>query len=252
MIGQVLIGTPGCGKTSFCCLMKKIICPTEETPVFVNLDPGNNFVFSISDINIQELVYSDEIIPELNLGPNGSILYAIEYFEKNNDWFESKLKCFTRSSHLYHFLFDFPGQIELFTHHSSIRRLIKRISSFNIRLIALTLTDSFFFKDKSLSNPLLLICILITLNVELPHLHLLSKSDLFQRGKREVSLIKFLHIEDKHSYNFYKSCYFWSNRLLYDLKVLILEFSTINASQISIFFPESIREVYKKIKNILV
>nr|UXY88268.1 ATP-binding protein [Cryptomonas curvata] len=251
MYGQLVLGSPGSGKTSFCFAMKQIIYSAEDFPLFINLDPGNKISLSDFDINIQELINSDEIIPELNIGPNGSLLYSIEYFEKNSDWFESKFKYFLNNVRRYHFLFDFPGQIELFTHHLSIRNFIKKILSINIKLVGLTLTDSFFFKDKSSRNSLLLVCIIIMLNIELPHIHLLSKSDLFltrnsTENCKQLSNNKYT----KLSTIYHNSLFLWSKKLTYDFIILINDFSSLNSLPVSIFYPKSLKMIYKKIKNI--
>ena len=253
MYGQLVLGSPGSGKTSFCFAMKQIIHSTEDFPFFINLDPGNKISLSDFDINIQELVNSDEIIPELNIGPNGSLLYSIEYFEKNSDWFERKFTCFLNNMRCYHFLFDFPGQIELFTHHLSVRNFIKKILSINIKLVGLTLTDSFFFKDKSSRNSLLLVCIIIMLNIELPHIHLLSKSDLFltrntKQNSKELSNNKYT----KLTTIYHNSPFLWSKKLTYDFIILINDFSSLNSLPVSIFYPRSLKMIYKKIKNMII
>ena len=252
MIGQIFIGIPGCGKTSFCFSMKKIINSTEEIPVSINLDPGSNLNLLNFDINIQELIISYEIIPELNLGPNGALLYAIEYFEKNNDWLEKKIANTIEIKNFCHFLFDFPGQIELFTHHLAFRNVIKRIISRKIKLIAINFTDSFFLKDKSSNNSLLLVYIIIMLNIELPHIHLISKIDLFQKKNAIPNLdkqtIKYIY----SNFIFYKCSFFWSKKMSYDLAYLIMEFSTIISIPVSVYYPSSINLIYKKIKNTLV
>jgi GTPase SAR1 family protein len=253
MFGQLILGPPGSGKTSFCFAMKEIMNSTEDFPVFINLDPGNKISLTDFDINIQELINSDEIIPELNIGPNGSLLYSIEYFEKNSDWFEKKFTYLLKNMRCYHFLFDLPGQIELFTHHLSVRNFIKKILSINIKLVGLTLTDSFFFKDKSSRNSLLLVSIIIMLNIELPHIHLLSKSDLFltknsKQNFEQLPCSKYSNLTTVY----HKSPFLWSKKLTYDFINIITDFSSLNSLPVSIFYPRSLKLIYKKIKNIII
>ena len=252
MKGLIVLGASGCGKTSFCFSMQNFVNSTNELPIFVNLDPGNNLSLSSFDINIQELINSYEIIPELNLGPNGSLLYSIEYFEKNNDWFEYKFINLTQKLHCYYFLFDLPGQIELFTHHLSVRKFIKKILSVQINLVSLILTDSFFIKDKSTNNSLFLVSIIIMLNIELPHIHLSSKSDLFENQNITKNFNNLYLIANKdYLKKFSKSCFLWSKRLFYDLTYLITDFSSLNSMLISIYYPKSIQMVHTKIKTII-
>lgn len=44
---------------------------------------------------------------EFNLGPNGAMLYCLEYLEKNVDWLVEKLEGLEEE----YLIFDFPGQV---------------------------------------------------------------------------------------------------------------------------------------------
>lgn len=50
---------------------------------------------------------------ELHLGPNGGMLYCLEYLEANFDWLEEQL----RAKSPEYVVFDLPGQVELSTDH---------------------------------------------------------------------------------------------------------------------------------------
>ena len=69
---------------------------------------------------------------EYGLGPNGGMLYSMEYLETNYDWLEAKLKKLDDDAYV---LFDLPGQVELSTNHDSIKRIVKRLvkSGFRVR-----------------------------------------------------------------------------------------------------------------------
>lgn len=62
------------------------------------------------------------------LGPNGGVLYALEELEENWEWMEDGLKELGED----YVLFDCPGQVELFTHHESLRRVFLRIQRWGI------------------------------------------------------------------------------------------------------------------------
>lgn len=61
---------------------------------------------------------------EFKLGPNGSMIYAMEFLETNIDWLVNKIE---QSSERY-FIFDLPGQVEIFSNHSSLKNIIKALS----------------------------------------------------------------------------------------------------------------------------
>lgn len=56
---------------------------------------------------------------ELDLGPNGALVYCLEYLEQNLDWLVLGLQ---RLGSKY-FVIDFPGQVELFTHYSCVHNI---------------------------------------------------------------------------------------------------------------------------------
>ena len=72
------------------------------------------------------------------LGPNGGMLYCMEYLDKNFDWLEDRLKELGDDVYV---LFDLPGQVELSTNHDSVKQIVQKLSkkcSFrvcNLRLV---------------------------------------------------------------------------------------------------------------------
>lgn len=70
-----------------------------------------------------------------SLGPNGGMLYCLEYLEKNIEWLEDELEramaemgwVGDRREEAY-VIFDTPGQVELSTDHGSLRRIVDRLA----------------------------------------------------------------------------------------------------------------------------
>ncbi|CAG8432835.1 7323_t:CDS:2 [Diversispora eburnea] len=83
--GQIVIGPPGSGKTTYCHGIQQFLG-------VVNLDPANDYLPYQCAINIAELISLQDAMEELKLGPNGAMMYCIEFLEKNFDWLEEKLK----------------------------------------------------------------------------------------------------------------------------------------------------------------
>lgn len=71
------------------------------------LDPANDSLRYEAAIDISELVTVEDVMEYVNLGPNGSLIFCIEYLEKQLDWLLEKLKKYTN----YYLLFDCPGQV---------------------------------------------------------------------------------------------------------------------------------------------
>nr|UXY86841.1 ATP-binding protein [Cryptomonas paramecium] len=249
--GYLVIGNAGCGKTSFCLSMKKFLSIDQEIPVLINLDSGTNDCLLKFDINIKEMVISDEIIPELHIGPNTSIVYSLEYFEKNKNWFEYKLKKFIKSSFPCYIFFDFPGQAELFTFRFLFQKFVKRLLSMNIKLIVINIIDSFFLKDKSLTSFLLLLYITVTFNIELLQIHLISKSDLFKKKNSIRNLKNCLNYNYTYSIiNYHPFTFFWSKKISYDFIHIIIQDFFLNIIPFSVYSLYQSKLVYKKIRHV--
>lgn len=96
----------------------------------VNLDPANDHTSYPCAIDVRDLITIEEIMKDEELGPNGAVLYALEELEQNIDWLEQGLKKLDQD----YVLFDCPGQVELFTHHSSLRNIFFRLQKLGYRV----------------------------------------------------------------------------------------------------------------------
>ena len=65
---------------------------------------------------------------DLKLGPNGGLVFCMEFLLENLDWLEEQLEEVEED----YILFDCPGQIELYTHLPVIRRLVDTLQVRNI------------------------------------------------------------------------------------------------------------------------
>jgi hypothetical protein len=61
----------------------------------VNLDPANDTLPYPCNININELITLQQAMTEHELGPNGGLIFCMEYLEKNLDWLLEKLTAFS-------------------------------------------------------------------------------------------------------------------------------------------------------------
>ena len=58
----------------------------------MNLDPANICIPYEPDIDVAGLIALERVMSELDLGPNGGLIYCLEYLEKNLDWLVEQLK----------------------------------------------------------------------------------------------------------------------------------------------------------------
>jgi len=222
LYGQIVIGAPGAGKTTYCDGMQQYLKLLGRDCYVVNLDPANEVPYTntnnddnnnddnsdgkieeedqggnsqlpydtILDV-CQDIISLDSVMSELNLGPNGGLLYCMEYIEHHLGEVIQLLKerlgipkdGNIQQSRAY-LLFDLPGQIELTAHSNVVTRIAQRlIRELDLRLVCVQLVDgAVCLTDVSKFIGAALVCTSSMMRLELPCVNVLSKMDLLQRN----------------------------------------------------------------------
>lgn len=145
-------------------------------------------------LNITELINLQDVMQEYGLGPNGGMIYCLEYLEQNFDWLQEGLENLKDGEYI---VFDMPGQVELSTNHDSLRNVIRKLEKLGYRLAAVNLVDSFHVTDASKYIAVLLLSLRTMLQLELPHLNVLSKIDLITKyGDLPFNLDYYTEVQD--------------------------------------------------------
>lgn len=131
LFGQLVIGPPGSGKSTYCYAMQEFLEATGRKVAVINLDPANDSLLYKCDVDISELITLEDVMEKMKLGPNGGLIYCMEFLEKNIEWLQRKI---SGSQHNY-FLFDCPGQVELFTHHHSVKSITQKLQAWNFKVV---------------------------------------------------------------------------------------------------------------------
>jgi len=147
-----------------------------------------------------DLINVEDIMAEMGLGPNGSLIFAMEFLEKNIHWLFDKLNQFKGS----YFIIDMPGQVELYTNHNSLKNIIKQLQSSKnsekfpyLSVAAVHLIDSQCCTDISKFISAIFLSLSATIGLELPFINVLSKMDLIgQYGPLPMSLSFYTELED--------------------------------------------------------
>eukprot|EP01036_Dinobryon_divergens_P041552 gene41552-55088_t len=71
--GQVVLGPPGAGKTTYCQGMQMFLEAIGRKSVIVNLDFANDNLKYSAAIDVRELISLDQVMEEFHLGPNGGL-----------------------------------------------------------------------------------------------------------------------------------------------------------------------------------
>lgn len=75
---------------------------------------------------------------ELQYGPNGGLIYCMEFLMNNMDWLEDEVGSYSDD----YLIIDCPGQIELYTHFDIMKRLVEALGRLNIAICGVYLLES--------------------------------------------------------------------------------------------------------------
>jgi GTPase SAR1 family protein len=95
----------------------------------------------------------------------------------NLDWLEDELSDFDDD----YLLIDCPGQIELYTHNPVMRDLVQAMTRLGYRVCAVYLLDAQFMDDPPKFFSGVLTAMSAMVQLEVPHINILSKMDLVER-----------------------------------------------------------------------
>ena len=129
--GEIVIGPPGSGKSTYAYGKHQLLTALSRPISVVNLDPANDSLPYPCAVDIAQLITLQEVMDEYQLGPNGAMLYCLEYLDENFDWLESRLKELGKEAYV---VFDLPGQVELSTNHESLKRIIEKLIKSGFRV----------------------------------------------------------------------------------------------------------------------
>ncbi|KAF6753651.1 cytoplasmic protein [Ephemerocybe angulata] len=175
--GEVVCGAPGSGKSTYCYGKYQLFTALNRPVAVVNLDPANDNIPYPCAVDISSLITLENVMETHGLGPNGGMLYCMEYLEANFDWLEERLK-------------------ELGIGHLC-PHIMDKLTKSEYRLAAVHLCDAHYITDASKYISVLLLSLRAMLHLELPHINVLSKVDLLsQYGELEFNLDFYTEVQD--------------------------------------------------------
>lgn len=188
VFGQFVVGPPGAGKTTYCTGMQQLLTALKRPRTLINLDPANDDLPYECDIDIRDLINVDDVMTELGLGPNGGLMYAMEFIEVNIDWLIARVRSIPAGEGLPYLIIDCPGQVELYTHHDVMTKITQQlVKALDLRLVAVHLVDSTLCVDAYRYISAVLLSLAAMMQMELPHINVLSKIDMLMDHSDDLS-----------------------------------------------------------------
>ncbi|XKL64228.1 hypothetical protein PGB90_004314 [Kerria lacca] len=248
---QLVVGPAGSGKSTYCSTMVQQGEIENKTIHVVNLDPAAEYFEYNPLIDIRELIHVDDAMEddEMQFGPNGGLIFCMEYLTENLEWLKKELGDDDDDF----ILFDCPGQIELYTHMDVIKKIAEFLKKENFMLCSVFLIDSQFIIDgaKFLSGVMAALSVMI--NLELPHVNILSKIDLVSKSTRK-QLESFLEPDPHILLSSVNTGSRWSKKYTKLSKALgniIENFSLVKFYPLDIKDEESVADIFLTINNII-
>lgn len=126
--------------------------------------------------DIRDLITVDEVMEEFGLGPNGGLVYCLEFLLENQDWLAEDLGEFSDEF----LIVDCPGQIELYTHYNVMTDLLGVFQRKDYHVAACYLMESQFLQDVTKYFAGVLNATSAMMKMAVPHLNIVSKMDLIE------------------------------------------------------------------------
>lgn len=124
-------------------------------------------------------------------------MYAVESLDESIDLFILQIKSLVQEEKAY-LVFDCPGQVELFTHHSSLFKIFKKLEKeLDMRFCVVNLIDSFYITSPSQYVSILLLALRSMLMMDLPQINVFSKIDMLKSyGELPFRLDYYTEVQD--------------------------------------------------------
>jgi GTPase SAR1 family protein len=97
-------------------------------------------------VDVKELISLEDVMEEMELGPNGGLVFCMEYLIDHFDWLHDELEQLGNDAYV---IFDCPGQIELYSHVPVMRALVTELQRIDFAMAAVYLLDAQFMVDPS-------------------------------------------------------------------------------------------------------
>lgn len=186
---QIVIGPAGSGKSTYCFACQQHFALSGRTSHIFNFDPASEDVPYTPAIDLRDLVTTADIMEYCDLGPNGSLVYALEYALKDPEQQSWLTECLADFEDDY-IIIDFAGQIELFTHYNCVYILANELRKQGYTVCCVYVLEGQKFCDASAYLSSVLVALSALTSCGCAFLALMSKIDLLtERQQQQLDVL---------------------------------------------------------------
>mgnify|MGYP006079215045 CR=1 FL=1 len=182
---QLVMGPAGVGKSTYCKTIQDHCAASKRTMCVANLDPAaENFDYSCA-FDVRDLINLEDVMEEFGLGPNGGLVYCMEFLMQNNEWLKDQLDQFGEDDYI---ILDCPGQVELYSHLPIMHNMAKMLQMWGYKCISVYLLDALFVMEPSKFISGCMLSLSSMIQLELPHVNVITKCDVVDKEQVEAVL----------------------------------------------------------------
>lgn len=148
----------------------------------INLDPAAEEFQYDADLDIKELISVDEVMEQLGYGPNGALVYCMEFLLQNIEWLKDAIEEYAEDDYI---ILDCPGQVELYSHLNLMHLLAKNLTMCGNHCVGVYLLDALFILDPAKFISGCLLSLSCMMQLALPHINIITKCDIADKAEIE-------------------------------------------------------------------
>jgi GTPase SAR1 family protein len=165
-----VLGTAGCGKSTFTAKFTRFLEFHREDVMAVNLDPGSMILPYSANVDVREYIRVEDVMEDYGLGPNGGLMLAHDMMAGIVENLSSDIV-------------DTPGQMELFAFRDIGAQIAQNLTDAEKGVI-------YIFDGIQCRDPLnyvmnMFLATAINTKFFLPQYHLISKIDALEEHELE-------------------------------------------------------------------
>jgi len=174
-----VLGTAGCGKSTFTAKFTRFLEFHREDVMAVNLDPGSIIVPYAANVDVRAYIKVEELMEDYGLGPNGGLMLAHDMMAGIVQNLSSDIEDFTPDI----CIVDTPGQMELFAFRDIGAQIARELTDYQKGVIYIF--DGVFCRDPLNYVMNMFLASAVNTRFLLPQFQVISKTDLLEEAEVE-------------------------------------------------------------------